>query len=345
MDQNLSDEPFIRQQSLKRILIVKIGAIGDVVMTLPLLTYFRKRSPSIHITWVAGKTVAPILQATKMIDQIIQVDECALFKGSFSKRIAQLLRIQTKFIGKSFDLILTGHIDKRYRLISLFAKSRNRRALQRGNQRQCPVAGRYHANEYLRLASEIDDWNLFEEDLPELTIQTSKHWDCNGIALAPGGAKNILAEDDLRRWPVEHYAELAQKLKSCGIQVFLTGSSSDLWTVPYFEGLDCRNLIGKLDLLETIQLYQHIKLLITHDSGPLHLAKLARCPAIGLFGPTNPAEKVGKKDRIRVLWGGENLTCRPCYDGKRYAPCKQNKCLQEITVQQVFSEIRSFFHF
>ncbi len=324
----------------KRILIIKIGAIGDVIMALPTLTYFRKTLPPPHITWVAGKTVEPILRSTEKIDRIITVDEELLFKGLLFKKLSELVRIQGKLAGKYFDLILIGHVDWRYRLLALFARSGRWRSLSRRNHRQCPIPGRYHGNEYVRLASGLDGVDLLDAELPRITLQISKHLECgtSAIALAPGGAKNILADDALRRWPIDYYVDLARMFENRGIQVLLTGSSSDEWIVPYFKGLSCRNLVGKLDLLELMGLLQSVKLLITHDSGPLHLAKLARCHAIGLFGPTNPWEKVGAHDNIKVLWGGERLACRPCYDGKTYAACSKNKCLQSIHPELVLHE-------
>jgi len=158
------------------------------------------------------------------------------------------------------------------------------------------------------------------------------------VALAPGGAKNILADDALRRWPIESYASLAKKLSALPIQLVLTGGASDEWIRKYFADIPHVDLIGKLDLLQLASLFKECRLLITHDSGPLHLSKLAACPAIGLFGPTMPAEKVGANEKIKVLWGGERLACRPCYDGKTYAPCKNNLCLASISPEKVFEE-------
>lgn len=189
-------------------------------MALPMLSYFRKTSPSAHITWVAGKAVEPILQSTQKIDQIITVDEHRLFKGSLFNRLAELFRIQGKLAGKFFDLVLIGHVDWRYRLFSLFTRSKDRRSLERGNKRQCPVPGRYHGNEYVRLASGLDGLDLLDEDLPCLRLKKSEHVE-NGsvaVALAPGGAKNILADDALRRWPIGHYVELAKKLEKKGFR-------------------------------------------------------------------------------------------------------------------------------
>jgi ADP-heptose:LPS heptosyltransferase len=55
---------------------------------------------------------------------------------------------------------------------------------------------------------------------------------------------------------------------------------------------------------------------------------------LALFGPTNPAEFVRDPTRIRVIWGGANLVCRPCYDKRHFAPCGDNRCMKEITVQE-----------
>lgn len=324
----------------KKILIVKIGAIGDVIMALPLLTHFKKKDPNIHITWVAGKTVEPILRLTQRVDQVLTVDEQVLFKSSVFKRIGELTAIQAKLAGKRFDMILTGHVDWRYRLISLTARSKDRRFFQRGKQRQCPVPGRYHGCEYLRLASSIDDADLLDPELPHLDLPKSSYAISRQptIVLAPGGAKNMLSEDALRRWPIRHYASLARMFVKNGIEVVITGIPSDAWVLPFFEGISFKNLIGQLDLIELLGFLNSSELLITHDSGPLHLAKLARCKAIGLFGPTNPWEKVSLKEGISVIWGGEHLACRPCYDGKTYAPCKRNLCLETISPLKVYEK-------
>jgi len=324
--------------SSKKILIVKIGAIGDVVMALPLLTHFRKTESNVHITWVAGKTVEPILKLTQKVDEILTVDEQALFKSSVFKRILELTRVQAKLAGKRFDMILTGHVDWRYRLITLTARSKDRRFFRRDSQRQCPVPGRYHGCEYLRLATNVDDGDLLDTELPQLDLPKSPYADHSRptVVLAPGGAKNILAEDALRRWPIQHYVELAQKLKNQGIEIILTGGATDGWISAYFEGISCKHLVGQLNLIELMSLFHDANLLVTHDSGPLHLAKLARGKALGLFGPTNPWEKVRPQENIEIIWGGEHLPCRPCYDGKTYAPCKQNKCLQTILPETVY---------
>ncbi|HLB53122.1 MAG TPA: glycosyltransferase family 9 protein [Chlamydiales bacterium] len=307
----------------KKILIVKIGAIGDVVMAMPLLTYFHNE----RLTWVIGKQAAPLLQGK--VETLIVVDEERLFKGTLAQRFIELSQVVLQLAGRKFTLILTIHTDWRYQLISCFTFAKKRKSF-------CPLPGQYHSSEILRLASGKDHLQV---ELPQIELTFSKYQDPKAIVLAPGGAKNPLADDALRRWPIQHYVTLAKELEKRGIPIILTGSNSDAWVTPHFDGVTCKNLIGKLSLLELISLLQGIKLLVTHDSGPLHLAKLAKCPTIALFGPTNPLEKIGKKDTIDLLWGGESLPCRPCYNGKTYAPCTRNICLENILPDHVLQKI------
>ena len=172
-------------------------------------------------------------------------------------------------------------------------------------------------------------------------MQKNMHasWSDQTIIVAPGGAKNALADDHLRRWPVENYARLISLLKERGAVVIVTGAETDAWVLPHFKGLAFENLIGRQGILELIETLKSADWLITHDSGPMHLAKLAGCRVIALFGPTNPHEKVSPREKIHVLWGGEDLPCRPCYNGKRYADCPYPTCLAQITPEQILRVI------
>jgi heptosyltransferase-2 len=70
----------------------------------------------------------------------------------------------------------------------------------------------------------------------------------------------------------------------------------------------------------------------------MHVAVLAGTPLVALFGPTDPRWFIDDtRKSTRVLWGGENLACRPCYDGKNFAPCTDNLCLKSISAGQVYT--------
>ena len=132
----------------------------------------------------------------------------------------------------------------------------------------------------------------------------------------PGGAKNVLRESALKRWPVQHYVAVARALLADGLDVALVGNSDDEWVRPHFAGMGVTDLMGGASLPETLDLFANSDLVIAHDTGPMHLARLVGARLIALFGPTSPSNFVLPDDATTVLWGGEHLACRPCYDGK-----------------------------
>jgi len=331
---------------LKKILITKIGAIGDVVMALPMVDAIRSDHPDSQITWVCGKTSAPLLQRFTDVDIILRVNEKHLFGAGLLGRLIALISIWIRLFSRSYDLILIGHGDRRYRALTLFCRSQKQRQFERNTSKRFPVPNRWHANEYIRLYTNIDGPGATFAVLPKPDVELSAEVkalinpDKKKIALTPGGARNSLRYDPLRLWPIESYAALARKLNDQGYEVVVTGAESDQWVSDHFSGVDVVNLVGKTDLLDLVALYQNCDGVVTHDSGPMHLAALSGTKVWALFGPTNPNEKAGYPN-VHVIWGGKNLACRPCYDGINYADCSDSRCLSSIAVETVLNAVQS----
>lgn len=212
--------------AIKRILIVKIGAIGDVVMALPILTTIRKKYSHVHITWLCGSQVAPLIRATTLVDELIEVSEQKLLVGSLFTKVFQLFRIWRGIALKFYDTILMLHPDPRYRLLSIFSRCSCRKHWQ-------PRPGHYHAEEYANLTEAGAEPMQF----PAILIQQRPNLSSIPqpiVVVAPGGAKNVLADDALRRWPIEHYARLIDDLANRNISVVVTGSNTDQWVLPFF---------------------------------------------------------------------------------------------------------------
>ena len=62
---------------------------------------------------------------------------------------------------------------------------------------------------------------------------------------------------------------------------------------------------------------------------------------VAIFGPTDPRGRLPQRHNTVALWGGEGFACRPCYDGRDYAPCPSNACVQQITPSMVFNEVET----
>lgn len=328
-----------------RVLVVKLHAIGDVVMCLPMITSLRRRDPEVQISWLCDSSLAPLIELVGNIE-IIPVREAQLLHGSIVERLVELARLWRKLFARSFDLVVSGYMDSKVRLFTLTTIAKERRKCPLRKNRWWAIPGRYQGDEYLRLVTAVDGPNMETADLPTVRVPLS----CRMrelleaapkpfIAIAPGGAKNASVESPLRRWPLDSYRRLAECLMNKGYGIVVTGGAGDKWVSAGFAGLNIVDLVGHTSLVDLMAVYCASSGVITHDSGPLHLAMLAEAPTVALFGPTIPMHFVPKGKPVTVLWGGEDLPCRPCFDGKAYSPCNDNKCIKQISVAQVVAAL------
>jgi heptosyltransferase-2 len=109
---------------------------------------------------------------------------------------------------------------------------------------------------------------------------------------------------------------------------------------PAFAHLPVRNLVGQTDLTGMVELLSQAAVVVTHDSGPLHLATITRAGLVTLFGPTpaNACIPLGRPKTI-VHEPGNRVCCSPCYDGRDYADCQQALCMEASTVEAVTQSV------
>ncbi len=146
----------------------------------------------------------------------------------------------------------------------------------------------------------------------------------------------------LRKWPEERYLELARRLleRYPELHIAFTGAPSEAGPVSRLAqsvGSDrCVNMAGRTTLRELMALYELSEVLITNDSGPAHFASLTGIDVVTLFGPETPAAFGVRSPRSHILWA--HLACSPCVNAynNRLSACRNNLCMQRITVDQVF---------
>jgi heptosyltransferase-2 len=333
----------------RSVLIVKLAAIGDVVMALPMVTALRAQDPDTRITWLCGKTAAPLVACVDGVDECIVVDDVAVLSGNQAQKAHAVMTGWSALRGRRFDLAITAHSDPRYRMLAARVRANERRWLGERGPRPRLVPGRYFGDEYVRLVTGIDDGTATPVAPPQVratldAIVAAKLAPLEGrrwIAIAPGGARNPARDNPLRRWPLENYAALARRLVADGDAVLLTGSDDDDWVRRAFAGIDLTDLIGATTLPGLAALYARCTALVTHDSGPVHVARLVDAPVVALFGPTAPATILRASARTITLWPGVALPCAPCYDGQNFAACASNRCLQLITPDAVAASVNA----
>jgi heptosyltransferase-2 len=330
-----------------RVLILKLGAIGDVIMAIP--AAHALHAAGHQVDWVVGRAAAPILGLYPWIT-VIPVDDARILAGSKTQQLAEIVSLWRRLLGRHYDLIATLQSDPRYKLLTLPIRARRKLILsgQGGKPDRATqlLPGRHHTDEYARILLDRPDTAtptqlapIPAENLPPNPLPLTAK---SRIVLTPAGARNLLRDDALRRWPVESYVQLAILLLARGHEVVLSGGPQDTWAAPEFAALPVTDLIGKLSLLETLALLQSAHVTVTHDTGPLHMAGITQTAIVAMFGPTDPRGRLPQRHNTVALWGGEGFACRPCYDGRDFANCPNNACIQQITPAMVAGEVETF---
>lgn len=327
-------------------LIIKIAPIGDTIMALPMVAALRRRHPTAGITWICRDTLADLVRLACGVE-VVPVSEQRLFNGSGRQKVSEVIKIWIKLRRRHFDLAVVAHTKRFLRALTLTASVGEWRSFHpiRSKMRQWAIPGRYHGDEYVRLITGIDGPDAERAELPTVKLPLPHSLlsrlggsTANLIVLAPGGANSPLYEQSVRRWPLEHYRQLAAELLKRGFRVAVIGAPTDDFVRSAFVAPTI-DLVSKTSVTELLALFANCALVITHDSGPLHVAQLAGARTLALFGPTNPAEFVRDATLVRVIWGGADLVCRPCYDKRHYSPCGDNRCMKQITVQETLRAV------
>jgi heptosyltransferase-2 len=326
----------------KDFLIVRLAALGDVARATSLVQRIRTEHPASRITWVVGTEALPLIQLVPGISRVVAVDERRIFTGNRFQQVAETFRLWLRLLGRRFDRTILGHPDERFRWLLLGVRAGDVRVLPE------PARGsrQYIGDEFAQLLGDRPvrpgEFPLADlrESVEAIALPHGAHLgDDPTVLLVPGGARNVARDDPLRRWPLERYVELARTLIANGHRVILIGGASDAWVREAFDGTGAEDFIGALTIPQLLRVMHEADAVVSHDTGPIHLAQLVRARVIALFGPTVPERVAGRSDNVVSLWGGAHLACRPCYDGRSYAPCTRNLCMEDISVRQVLDVI------
>ncbi len=186
-----------------------------------------------------------------------------------------------------------------------------------------------------------------EEDGVETMLQSENP----ALGSAPLILLNPNAGDllPLRRWPPMRFVELARRLLEHYPDLFIgfTGAPSEAAPINQLAR-EVRSdrvlaLAGKTSLRQVLVLYTRSAILVTNDSGPAHFASMTPIRVITLFGPETPSLFAARSPNATALWAG--IACSPCVNAynNRQSVCRDNLCMQAITVEQVFAEVTRIY--
>ena len=153
----------------------------------------------------------------------------------------------------------------------------------------------------------------------------------------------------LRRWPPLRYVELARRLLERYPELFIVFTGAPAEAAPNNQLADevgsdrVVRLAGKTTLRQLLVLYTRSEILVTNDSGPAHFASMTPIRVVALFGPETPALFAARSPNATALWAG--IACSPCVNAynNRQSVCRNNLCMQAITVDDVFKEVTGIY--
>lgn len=333
----------------RRHLIVRLDGIPEVAMASSLARRIRAEEPDAHIAWLCGRSTMELVRLFPEVDRVHVLNDLALRRWNPARRLAVLARIGPKLMVRRYHRVYLLHEGRSYRALVPGLRRWRVRGFGRKYGRMLPIPGRFFGDECARLYDGRQHegpikghYPLAEVrgDLPELPRRVGGGLE-HAVVLAPGGPPDEKRQQLLTRWPVASYADLAETFMREGRPVVLVGDGDPEWLRPAFAGLPVRNLVGSLSTAETLRLMMQAGAVVTHDEGPMHLARLARAHLVALFGPTRPGERLVPDEKTTVIWGGEDLACRPCFDGRAFARCEANICISRVRVREVEDAVRA----
>lgn len=332
-------------QGIQKVLIVCTSWLGDTVITIPTIYGIRSIFPQAHISVLAKDANADILRAVPATDEVI-----CFHKKKGVEKLSALVSTARTLKKKAFDLAIIFPRSLGTALMCFLARVPRRVGFNssiRGIflteilQRDSDILSVHQVHYYKKLLEPIG--NAQFPELPSLILpEIERKWareflfskrsdSCTfTIGLNPGSTYG-----DAKQWLPERFEELSRKLiEKHGCEIIIFGDS-DTGTLAkkISAGLDGRvvDATGRTSILQLAALVQCCDVLVTNDTGPMHVACAVGTPVVAVFGSTDPVttSPLGPDSVIVRV----NIPCSPCL--KRTCPEGHHRCMHAVTVDDV----------
>ncbi|MBU1486549.1 glycosyltransferase family 9 protein [bacterium] len=346
-----------------KILLIQLSSIGDVLATTPVIKGLKEEWTESRLVLLTEETPAPLVRNNPYLDRVITFErekflsrvveakqpfyEIARELDSYLRRLVRTLR------DEKFDLIINLHGTPRAALLSCLLKARRTSGLtidEKGvpfvsenlwtlyklfiscNPRMMDLDCLSHTQLNLKMAS-VKPRSLKPKIYLSNPLPTSRFpLPASPLIIGINPGTNI----ENKRWPVSNFAMLARKLKErYEAEVVIFGGGNDVGLAGEIvkqAKVPLLNLTGKTDLLELARLLKKCHLLITNDTGPMHIAGAVRTKTIVLCGPT----RYGPYGQGHLLLQAD-LPCIGC--GATFE-CQKMDCMKKIRVEDVLEAVR-----
>ena len=329
------------------ILIIKIAALGDVILSVPSIRAIREKFPNAKIAVLTDISNRDLFRDSPLVDEIIVCDfkeRDSGFKG--------FLRVAKNLRSEDFDIAVDLQNNKKSHILSFLSCAPKRYGYDNGKlsfllnrkikDNKNPINPIDHQARVLGLlgAYNIDKklelW-YSKEDESWVSDFLKSHWikeDSKLIAVSIGSSPRWVT----KLWSVEYYVELCNRLaKNFGIRVILIGSEkTGARAENFLKRTKCKpiNALGKTSIPRLAALVRKCDLLLGSDSAPIHVAASVGTPVVSFFGPTDPRRHLAPESKNVVL--KKDLKCSPCYRTR----CEKGyACMTSIKPDEVYKVI------
>lgn len=336
-----------------KILVIGPSWVGDMVMSQSLYISLKQQYPDAELHVMAPAWCCALLERMPEVDKAVVMP---LGHGDF--KLSERFRLGRQLAREGYHWAIVQPNSLKSALIPLFAGIKKRTGWKgesrygllndlRSNKTDFPLmVERYTALAYT--TTEMKDshcipklpWPTLlidQENQHQALVELKLDKERPIVSLCPGAEFG-----PSKRWPEQHYAEVAKQQIEQGSQVWIFGSAKD---IPVAEAIrhslpaalqeHCHILAGKTSLHQAIDLMALSAIVVSNDSGLMHIAAALQRPLVAVYGSTSPEYTPPLAKQVIVVH--TDIECRPCF--KRECPLGHLKCLKELAPQQVINAI------
>ncbi len=319
---------FGKIDKIMRVLVVRPGGIGDAVLLAPVINSLKNTYPHTHITLLAEQRNAGVFVLVHGVDEVLCYD--------IPREFFKALRGQ-------YDAVIDT--EQWYRMSAVVARfvraplkigfdTNERRRMFTHVVQYDPDA--YEPDNFLALLKPIGI--VCQPDTIALSLPPQSASKAGQLlhAISPDAFVVIFPGGSIpeKRWDVDHFSQVSKRLVENGYKIVVVGSREDKEDGDLIAGVQGLNLAGMTTLAETAAVIARSSLVISGDSGVLHLAAGLDIPTVSLFGPGNAAKWAPRGEKHTVL--NRSLACSPCSRFGTIPPCPNGvRCMVEITPDEV----------
>lgn len=334
-------------------MVIRLSSLGDVILTTPLLKILKQQYPDARIDYCTKEEFASVLKFNPNIDNLIPVDNNIDFGG---------LRDLKKSVKKAkYDLIIDLHSNLRTFYLTLFTHAKLLKFRKNSFRKFLlvnfkinlmkklpPISERYIQTLNMMRDKPADKYNI----IPEIYTDENSRKKVDSLFKElniPADSKLICIIPRTRHftktYPAEYFAELITQFDK-SYRFLLVGKGNDKINIDIIKSKTSNkvfDLYDKLSVLELAEVMKRCSLVISGDTGPMHIAESLNIPLIMIAGSSVKEFGFYPQSKNCVVIENEELSCRPCsHIGRSECPLKHFKCMREIFPSSIFAKAEIF---